>query len=115
MLLVFLTSNVGIPVVKYICPMMEEQECAMGDHRSANEPSINYPPSDCCAGKIVAERNTTPFLKHQSEISIGTAAIPLIAACLPAPHSFSPITIANESPPILDSQPLFLLNASLLI
>lgn len=119
LLLTFTLFNVGVPVVVYLCPLMstESPVCDLSPAKGTDRPSITNQVPDCCAKIIVAERKTTPFEKVRSEFRINPQAVALepVAASnkiLSSALIFAPI---SDTGPPGTSQPLFLLNSSLLI
>jgi hypothetical protein len=114
---VFMLFNVGLPIVNYLCPMMsaENPTCAMMPSPGGQNAAITNIVPSCCAKYIVAERNTTPFLKIQ-EASAHLDAIALVPVAispetLPAARLL--LSVREESPP--SPTPLFILHSSLLI
>ncbi len=117
---VFALFNVGVPVVKYLCPMMSMENPACDMSTSQKDGAIAYamPTPDCCAKYIIAERNTTPYLSIEKYNAPSVEALALAVIITPAISDFqsSSILAANLSPPhSRSSEPLFLLNSSLLI
>jgi len=121
LLAAFSVFNVGMPVVQYLCPMMssENPTCAMMLSDGGLLPAYagtaitNVIPS-CCSKYIVAERNTTPFLKIQDAVShadgvVLTSSFVSVDATTSGQHFISPIDAAASPPP------LFILHSSLLI
>lgn len=119
---VFSLFNVGLPVVQYLCPMMsaENPTCAMMPSDASGIPLYagtaitNVIPS-CCSKYIIAERNTTPFLKIQDAVSHADGVV-FISSFVPADlattdQSFGSPNSGSVSPP----SPLFILHSSLLI
>ena len=108
--------NIGLPVVLYLCPLMTatQSSCPMSHDGNAHELSFQNQNPSCCGKVIVAERNTTPFVKTHSvtqekitflaslTFDVQERAVPICALTIAeSPHSNAP--------------PLFLLNATLLI
>ncbi|MBI3787522.1 MAG: hypothetical protein HY276_04610 [Ignavibacteriales bacterium] len=117
---VFGLFNVGVPIVKYLCPMMsmENPTCDLSTSTSDAALAFSAQTPSCCAKYIVAERNTTPFL------SIEKYSVPQLEVLMPATvASISTIEFQSSlifttdfSPPLSHSgEPLFLLNSSFLI
>lgn len=113
---VFMLSNIGMPVVMYLCPMMSADNpvCSMMPSENSKQVSITNTVPACCAKYIVAERNTTPFVKIQDAGVHGEAAPLRIRIFSVQIHPDQDLFAAHEvaeSPPT----PLFILNSSLLI
>ena len=109
--------NVGVPVVQYLCPMMSSDNptCPMMPSDSGAGTAVTNIVPSCCSKYIVAERNTTPFLKIQDAVghTDAVALTPSLAfadAISSEQFSQSPHTGA-VSPP----SPIFILHSSLLI
>ncbi len=114
---VFTLFNVGLPVVNYLCPMMSSANpsCAMMPSSGGQDPAITNTLPSCCAKYIVAERNTTPFLKIQEAPSQLEAVTLVPAFVSPDPISAARVLLSlrDEAPP--PSAPLFILHSSFLI
>jgi hypothetical protein len=117
--IVFSLFNVGLPMVMHFCPMMQESApCCAEASAPTGQLQLSNQMGDCCGTYIVAERNTTPFLKavragllsHEQEWTLPPAAtISLVGEQQSAGYS-------HLDPPLLHvSTPLFVLNAALLI
>ncbi len=119
LLLVFGTFNVGIPIVKYMCPFMSSTNpvCPMTAER-ADGPAFTFEKPSCCGSYIIAERNTTPYLHVEkfkapsTEVTSLTIAVDIISL---QTYSSNHIVPANTSPPPAEEIPLFVLNSALLI
>ena len=116
LLAAFSVFNVGMPVVQYLCPMMssENPTCAMMPSDGGQQSTITNVIPSCCSKYIVAERNTTPFLKIQDAVShadgvVLTFSFVSVDATTSGQHFISPIDAAASPPP------LFILHSSLLI
>ncbi len=119
LILVFGTFNVGIPIVKYLCPLMNSEKpvCEMISEHS-DSPAIAHEKPSCCTSYIVAERNTTPYLSVEKFKAPSNELVShYISSDFIAFQSFSTnqIVPANTSPPPAEDIPLFVLNSTLLI
>lgn len=117
---VFALFNVGVPIVKYLCPMMsmENPTCDMSTSPYDGAIAYSTPTPNCCAKYIIAERNTTPYVSIQKYNAPVVEALALAVIAAPAISDLqsSSILAANLSPPhARSSEPLFLLNSSFLI
>lgn len=119
LILVFGTFNVGIPIVKYLCPFMSSKNpvCPMAaEHTDALAFTFEKP--SCCSSYIIAERSTTPYLHVEkfktpsTEVAHHYIATDIIAI---QAYSSNHIVPANTSPPPGEDIPLFVLNSTLLI
>ncbi len=117
---VFAAFIVGIPVVRYACPLMSDDQpvCPMSIHHQGPGTAFVPPAPACCAHSIVAERNTTPFVSGASEH--GSPDFTALVYVIPAIDVSSPTVSASAFPnaPARGSTsdpPLFLLHSSLLI
>lgn len=115
----FLTFSVGVPVVKYLCPMMQtsDEGCEMSRHSDGSTSSVEAAVPPCCAPTILAERSTTPYLAahHTFELKSGTISGAVLA---PSYLTFAhePVAAIAGSPPLSSSNPpLFILNSTYLI
>jgi len=116
---VFALFNVGLPVVKYLCPMMSSDKpvCECSAEKTA-EPAFVYQGGDCCGSYLIAERNTTPFLNPEKLSTWKIAAFHVLSVTpwdTTDPDFSSSYTtgpLASSSPP---TERLFLLNSALLI
>ncbi|HAL57036.1 MAG TPA: hypothetical protein DCP63_11330 [Bacteroidetes bacterium] len=117
---VFTLFNIGLPVVMYVCPMMEMNGpcCQSPTDGGAVSHVFSNQGGDCCASYIIAERNTNPFLSVNSY----QAPHPEIMSFIGAPVAaevflgFSSVAFGDRSPPEPSTTaPLFLLNSALLI
>ncbi|HEY6951830.1 MAG TPA: hypothetical protein VI758_05450 [Bacteroidota bacterium] len=110
--------SVGLPIVKYLCPMMSDENpvCAMMHHSNDKSTSLTDQSPSCCGSYIVAERNTTPYhqtanynapdLQPAGIVSVLGNAIPDNGVPQNFAFSFSP-------PP--EAVPLYVVNSTLLI
>jgi hypothetical protein len=115
LILVFALSNIGLPVVMYFCPMMQENpsECQTMCENPTTSLAIVNQNGPCCDSYIIAERNTTPFVKtEKSNPSISLAIAPQIEQS--ATHIASVQFFQHEISPQA-SPPIFLLNSAFLI
>ncbi|HWP81184.1 MAG TPA: hypothetical protein VNN76_00850 [Bacteroidota bacterium] len=111
--------SVGLPIVTYLCPMMsaEQPTCEMSAPPSSGIAVSSQTP-DCCGKIIIAERNTTPYLKsdrsHGDSERILTLIVDIVADYSFLSGFFASTTSLQVTalPP---SEPLFLLHASLLL
>ncbi len=113
---VFMLFNVGVPIVDYLCPMMSADNpvCGMMPSDISQQASLTNTIPACCAKYIVAERNTTPFVKIQDAVGhdeLVPLQIYIFALQSPTERNLLAAHVTAESPPA----PLFLLNSSLLI
>ena len=113
----FFVFIVGIPVVQSLCPMMEMNGglCPMHQQGCNNGVSFTSQSRDCCSAKLVAERNTTPFVKFEEKKTFSFEQLPVVFSDrnVLATSSYSDavdVPSADSSPP-----QLFLLNSSFLI
>ncbi len=117
LLAAFALFNVGVPVVQYLCPMMSSDNpmCTMMPSGDSQQAAFTNVIPSCCSKYIVAERNTTPFLKIQDAAShadgvVLTPSLDLVEAIASHQPFASPHTGAFSPP-----SPLFILHSSLLI
>ncbi|HTK83366.1 MAG TPA: hypothetical protein VL633_13860 [Bacteroidota bacterium] len=73
--LVFAVFNVGLPIVVYACPMMQQNASALpccADNFSGSGSQIGRAiDRSCCKTVVAGERNTTEFVQakdHQSQV-----------------------------------------------
>jgi hypothetical protein len=122
MVLVFTTFNVGIPVVAYVCPMMSvnNPHCDMMPPATHGALSYTSEIPNCCAGHVVAERNTTPYLstEHYKDLH----QLPLDQVTLVTndfyhqnKQSLTEVSCISASPPFIETISLSILNLTLLI
>lgn len=113
-----LVFNAGVPVTMYLCPMMSDENptCDMSVPSFGDIPSITKQASACCAKIIIAERNSTPYLKLEDRLE----GSPLLTA-LPtdAPDDLleghdAPLVPDDTGPPI-PPLALYILHSTLLI
>jgi hypothetical protein len=117
---VFGVFSVGLPIVKYLCPMMNDANpvCCMSGHSRSDASSVTYQNPGCCASLIVAERSTVPY--YSIEKSASTDLTVLQFATLQeyrVRDLFSSAIVIHgiSPPPHLGSDQLYLLNSSFLI
>ncbi len=120
LLAVFGVFTVGLPIVRYLCPMMNEDSfaCPYSPQSGTKGVTVTNELPSCCASYIVAERNQTPYTSvqndHAQPLQILTIAavddVIGLSQCSPVAVSFS----SNVSPPI-NGEPLYILPNSLLI
>ncbi len=116
---VFVCFNIGIPMVKYLCPLMSDDQpvCPMSMHRTSDGPVILPPSADCCGQYVIAERNTTPYVSQQTHQMVALDAVQMLVPPATTPvasglaHSFVVISSVSTTA----DPPLFLLHSSLLI
>jgi hypothetical protein len=119
LILVFGTFNVGIPIVKYLCPFMSAKNPAcpmMAEHSSG--PAFTFAMPLCCGSYIIAERNTTPYLhaeKYEAPSTIITNILMATDFVDLQPKSSDHVVPVNASPPLAEHIPLFVLHSTLLI
>ena len=114
-----LTFTVGIPVVKYLCPLMSDANphCPMCLHAPDGVESILPPVASCCASHIIAERNTTPFLGAKS-LKCTDVVQDLVAhvyATAPADAGLAFTSFSRHTSPLPLEDALFLRHGCLLI
>jgi hypothetical protein len=115
LILLFSFFSVGVPVVQYLCPMMsaENPTCDMSPVSKPGQLTISTETPSCCAKKLGAERNTTPFLKVEKA---QTFSFDVISATPATELVSQTLSISSTIPSIhYSSSPLFLLNSSFLI
>lgn len=113
-----LLFNAGVPITKYLCPMMssEKPTCEMSVPSFGDIASITRQVPACCTKYIIAERNSTPYLKVEN-----TLEAPLSFVALPADVPLDPedgwtVSLApDDTGPPLARAPLYILNSTLLI
>ena len=110
--------SVGLPIVTYLCPMMrtEQATCEMSVPPSSGMAVSSQTP-DCCGKVIIAERNTTPYLKSDRSHFDSERVLTLIADDVDYGFSTtllaSPFSVQLLAPS--PAEPLFLLNSTLLL
>ena len=122
-ILVFSIFNVGIPVVRFLCPMMnmENPSCEMMPPATRGVLSFTSEIPDCCTSHVIAERNTIPFLsieRYQNSHSLHfDHTLPAVIANVPTHEqaSFRTTLCFSHSPPLSDKVSLSILNSALLI
>ncbi len=117
---IFAVFNIGVPIVLYACPMMNQtpytSSCCV-DQQS--QQGVNLRASmdrSCCKTVYAAERNTTQFVQgkdisnilHYSTAPILQCNIFLVLQLVIITHKLN-----SPSPPLADDIPVF--NSSLLI
>jgi hypothetical protein len=115
LILLFSFFSVGVPVVQYLCPMMSAENpiCDMSSASSPGQLTISTETPACCAKKLGAERNTTPFLKVEKAQTISFDVISLTPVIEPV---LQPVSMGSIIPSLHQSAaPLFLLNSVFLI
>ena len=117
---VFGVYTVGLPIVRYLCPMMNEDamSCPCTPQSKSLGTAFAVETPSCCASYIVAERNTTPYTSVekyvQQQLQVQDLAAPVgIASVYSSLSVVSPFGITSSPPP--ERQPLYVLNSSLLI
>ena len=123
MILVFTTFNVGIPIVTYLCPMMsmENPHCEMMP--PATHDVLSFAPEipDCCTSRIIAERNTTPYLSVEKFKILPQLPLDQVAHTADDTYlvhgqsSLTEVQCVSPSPPFSENVSLSILNSSLLI
>ncbi|HXG38616.1 MAG TPA: hypothetical protein VNL36_07590 [Bacteroidota bacterium] len=116
LILAFALFNIGVPVSFYLCPMMNDNPavCPMMDNEPATGLSIVNTNTDCCGKVVLADRNTTPFVKAhfpEQERVVGILAtnVDFIQ------NTFISQPFVSSDTPQLNLPPVFLLNSSFLI
>ncbi|MEK6566349.1 MAG: hypothetical protein AABZ41_06550 [Bacteroidota bacterium] len=115
LVLLFSFFSVGVPVVQYLCPMMsaENPSCDMSPASNPGQLTISTETPSCCAKKLGAERNTTPFLKVDK---VQTFSFDVISSTPVIEPVLQPTSIGSINPSLYHpSSPLFLLNSVFLI
>ncbi len=123
LILIFTTFNVGIPIVKYLCPMMsvDNPHCEMVPPTTQGALSFTSVIPDCCTSHIIAERNTTPCLSvEQFRVS---HLLPLDQVAHLTDDTYlvhgqsllTEVSCISPSPPFSESVSLSILNSTLLI
>ncbi len=118
---VFACFTVGIPVVRYMCPLMSDEQpvCPMSTHQEGPGASLTTPTPDCCGQVIVAERNTTPYVNGSWSLTSLIDHPALLHAVLTpdaiVPTLFTSTPVAPPARSGSSDPPLFLLHSSLLI
>lgn len=120
LLLTFTVFSVGIPITKYVCLMMDEDNsfCDMMPQKSENQVSLTSQIPACCKSYIIAERNTVPFVKQETKntLAIEKNFIPAINDIIVAATSYRLLPGQNNL--FLMHQlgpPIQILNSTLLI
>jgi hypothetical protein len=119
----FTLFNVGIPIATSLCPMMNDgsKHCDMLPPAIHGVLSLTSEIPDCCTSRIIAERNTTPYLSiEQFKVS---HQLPLYQIALEANDTYlahrqsflTEVSCISPSPPFRESVSLSLLNSTLLI
>ena len=108
--------NVGLPIVVYLCPMMQAApaECRTFCETSSESVALVNQNASCCSSYIVAERNTTPFVKtdkHNPSLAVVVTSQYVELSNDHAMVVFNSPTEHNAS----KSPPIFLLNSAFLI
>ena len=113
-----LLFNAGVPITKYLCPMMsaENPTCEMSVPSFGDIASITRQVPACCTKYIIAERNSTPYLKveHTLEAPLSCIALPADAHEDPSSGWAAPLAPDDTGPPLAQA-PLYILNSTLLI
>lgn len=113
-----LLFNAGLPITMYLCPMMsaEKPTCAMSVPSFGEVPSITKQIPSCCTKVIVAERNSTPYLKLENlfDAAHSFTAVAADRADEPRDGWNAPLP-ANDTGPPFSQAPLYILNSTLLI
>jgi hypothetical protein len=116
LLLAFSFFSVGVPVVTYLCPLMnlEEPLCLMERPEQADGSAISS--LDCCGKIIKGERNLTPYrlLSFQSELDNFSQQVPVVLPVNEKIASGFSLVSATESLRNSDP-PLYLLGSAFLI
>jgi hypothetical protein len=117
---VFGVFTVGLPIVRYLCPMMNEDmmSCPYTPQSKSLGASITNETPSCCTSYIVAERNTTPYTSvekyahQQLQVQDFTAPVGIVSDHFSIPV-IVPFGTTTSPPP--EREPLYVLNSSLLI
>ena len=113
-----LLFNAGVPITRYLCPMMssENPTCEMSVPSFGNIDSITRQIPACCAKVIVAERNSTPYLKLEHRLDAPLSSIALLAIAPEGPSDGWRVPLApDDTGPPLARAPLYVLYSTLLI
>ena len=108
--------NVGLPIVVYLCPMMQAApaECRTFCESSSESVALVNQNASCCNSYIVAERNTTPFVKTDKH----NPSLAVVVTSQYVELSNIDVTIIGNLPAELyasKSPPIYLLNSAFLI
>jgi hypothetical protein len=115
---VILLFNAGIPVTVYLCPMMsaENPTCEMSVPSFGDIPSLTKQVPSCCNKYIVAERNSTPYLKFENLLTVDhSVAIFASDQSMDTRSGWSAPPLLLDAGPPRHNLPLYLLSSSLLI
>ena len=114
----FALFNVGLPIVLFVCPMMSNGQVCDCNTTSTDQVSITYEHGNCCNHKVVAERNTIPFLSSSKYQSPGSGVIFVLssgmAPCVQPAHELLIARVSNTGPPV-PANPKYILSSALLI
>ncbi len=117
---VFGLFTVGLPVVRYLCPMMNDEESSCPYTMQTKNPGTGYAnetPS-CCVSYIVAERSTTPYTsveKYSAQpLHVQSFAVVDCVTGFGAISATRVGCVSDDSPPPA-REPIFILNNSILI
>jgi hypothetical protein len=117
---VFGVFTVGLPIVRYLCPMMNDDvmTCPYSPQSKNLDAAITSETPSCCVSYIVAERNTTPYTSVEKSTPLQLQALALAASidyvaenCLSS--LIVPFCTTSSPPP--GGEPLYVLNSSFLI
>ncbi len=120
LLSVFSVFSIGLPIVHYLCPMMNQDmpTCPYTPQSKDLGVSFTNETPSCCGSYIVAERNTTPYTSverySQTLPTVFVCALPVVANDVQSCFAEIVPFRTSASPP-LRSEPLFILNSSILI
>jgi hypothetical protein len=117
---VFGVFTVGLPIVRYLCPMMNEDvmTCPYSPQSKHLGATIAGESPSCCVSYIIAERNTTPYTSVEKSAPQDLQSQTLaVLVDLVTVHSASSLIVpfCTTSSPPPRGEPLYVLNSSFLI
>ena len=120
LVVVFGVFNIGVPIVHYLCPMMNDDVAACPKSQQSRSQDVSFTDQSpsCCASFIVAERNTTPFTSVEKFVSqqIQTQSLTVSNSCIAQfPLLSATVPFGTSTSPPLSAEPLYILNSSILI
>jgi hypothetical protein len=120
LILVFSVFTVGIPVVKFLCPMMNDDNpvCCMSMNDKTDGSSVATPIPDCCTSYIIAERNTTPYYSADHGKTQDLSVLQFVYTPdyqVPVVYTTSNFLYGSSPPLLAKNEHLYILNSSILI
>jgi len=114
----FTLFNVGLPIILFVCPMMNGAGVCDCSNNETGGLVISYPSGECCNHAVVAERNTIPFL-NSSKYQAPSSEVVLVLSCATPASIEGGLTAQidnsfNTGPPP-GAAPIYLLTSTLLI